>query len=143
MIAMHTTIRMGHTEITMAATKSITPETLVALGAPALAVALIEHAESDSILRKKLRMLLAGTKGPGKLAAELGKRIQTIGRSRSFVDWDKRKALVQELAHIRMTIGTTLAAQSPGVAIERLWEFVGIADRVLERVGDGDRKSVV
>ena len=121
----------------MAAAKSITPKTLVALGAPALAATLIEHAESDPILRKKLRMLLAGTEGPGKLAAELGKRIQTIGRSRSFVDWDKRKPLVQELDHIRMTIGTTLAAQSPAAAIERLWDFVGIADRVLERVGDG------
>jgi hypothetical protein len=121
----------------MAAAKSITPETLVALGAPALAAALIEHAENDPILRKKLRMLLAGTEGPGKLAAELGKRIQTIGRSRSFVDWDKRKPLVQELDHIRTTIGTTLATQSPAAAIERLWDFIGIADRVLERVGDG------
>ena len=121
----------------MAAAKSITPETLATLGAPALAAALIEHAESDPILRKKLRMLLAGTEGPSKLAAELGKRIQTIGRSRSFVDWDKRKPLVRELDHIRMTIGTTLAAQSPAVAIERLWDFVGIADRVIERIGDG------
>ncbi len=102
-----------------------------------MAAALIEHAENDPILRKKLRMLLAGTEGPGKLAAELGKRIQTIGRSRSFVDWDKRKPLVQELGHIRTTIGTALAAQNPGVAIERLWDFIGIADRVFERVGDG------
>jgi hypothetical protein len=121
----------------MAGAKSITPDTLAALGAPALAAALIEHAESDPILRKKLRMLLAGTAGPGKLAAELGKRIQTIGRSRSFVDWDKRKPLVQELGHIRTTIGTTLAAQNPAAAVERLWDFVGIADRVIERVGDG------
>ncbi len=102
-----------------------------------MAAALIEHAENDPILRKKLRMLLAGTEGPGKLAAELGKRIQTIGRSRSFVDWDKRKPLVQELDHIRTTIGTTLAAQNAAAAIERMWDFIGIADRVLERAGDG------
>jgi hypothetical protein len=64
---------------------------------PALVAVLIEHAEGDTILRKKLRLLLAGTKGPGKLAAELGKRIQTIadpvplltgtGASRSYRNW--------------------------------------------------------
>jgi hypothetical protein len=121
----------------MAGAKSITQESLAALGAPALAAALVEHAESDPGLRKKLRMLLAGTEGPGKLAAELGKRIQTIGQSRSFVDREKQKPLVQELDHIRTTIATTLAAQNPASAIERLWDFVGIADRVIARVGDG------
>ena len=131
-------IRFGWDEPTpMAAAKSITPETLTALGAPALASALIEHAGSDPILRKKLRLLLAGTEGPEQLAAELGKRIQAISRSRSFLDWDKRKPLVQELEHIRTTIGTTLAARSPPAAIKHLWEFIGIADQVIERVGDG------
>jgi hypothetical protein len=121
----------------MAASKSITPETLAALGAPALAAALIEHAQGDPVLRKKLRMLLAGARGSDTLAAELGKRIQVIGRSRAVVDWDRLKPLVQELEHIRTTIGTTLAAHSPAAAIERLWDFVGVADLVINRVGDG------
>jgi thioesterase domain-containing protein len=121
----------------MAGPKSITPDSLASLGAPALAAALVEHAEGDPILRKKLRMLLAGTEGPAKLAAELAKRIQTIGRSRSVVDWEKAKALARELDHIRTTLRTTLAVQRPDVAIERLWDFIGIADRVLARVADG------
>ncbi len=52
---------------------------------------LVEHAEADPVLRKKLRILIAGTEGAGKLAAEIDKRIQTIGRSRSFVDCDSLK----------------------------------------------------
>jgi len=98
----------------MARSKSITPETLATLGSETLAAVLVKHAESEPGLRKKLRMLLAGTEGPSRLKAEIGKRIQTIGRSRSFVDWDKRKALVKELDHLRTTIATSLAAHSPG-----------------------------
>jgi hypothetical protein len=121
----------------MARAKSITPQALAALGAETLAEVLIEHAESDPVLRKKLRMRLAGTEGPGRLAAEIDKRIRTIGRSRSFVDWEKRKPLVQELDHLRTTIAARLAAQDPEGAIERLWNLIGIADSVTDRLGEG------
>ena len=76
----------------MARTKTVTPESLAALGAEALAEVLIAHAATDPALRKKLGMLLAGTEGPGKLAAEIDKRIKTIGRSRSFVDLARAQA---------------------------------------------------
>ncbi len=121
----------------MARTKSLTPETRAALGAERLAAALLEHADGDPVLRKKLRMLLAGTEGPGSLGAEIDKRIRAIGRSRSMVDWEKRKPLVQELDHLRTTIATTLAARSPAGAAERMWAFIGIADSVIDRLGDG------
>lgn len=121
----------------MARTKSITSEALAALGAEALAEALIAHAATDPALRKKIGMLLAGTEGPGKLAAKIDKRIKTIGRSRSFIDWDKLKPLVQELDHLRATIVTQLAGRDATRAIELLWDFISIADAVTERVGDG------
>ena len=121
----------------MARTKTVTLEALAALGAEALAELLVAHAATDPTLRKKLGMLLAGTEGPSKLAAEIDKRIKTIGRSRSFVDWEKRKPLVHELDHLRVTIATRLAKQDAARAIELLWDFIGIADAVMERVGDG------
>ena len=121
----------------MARAKTVTPEALAALGAEALAEALIAHAATDPTLRKKLGMLLAGTEGPGKLAAEIDKRIKTIGRSPSFVDWEKRKPLVHELDHLRVTIATRLAKQDAARALELLWDLIGIADAVMERVGDG------
>ena len=121
----------------MARTRSFAPEALASLGAEALAQVLIAHAGTDPILRKKLIMLLASTEGPGKLAAEIDKRIKTIGRSRSFVDWEKRKLLVQELDYLRTTIATRMAAQDRERAIELMWDFLGIADTVLNRMGDG------
>jgi Family of unknown function (DUF6880) len=121
----------------MARTKSVTSEALAALGAETLAELLVAHAATDPVLRKKLAMLLAASEGPGKLAAEVDKRIKTIGRSRSFVDWDKRKALVHELDHLRVMIATRLAERDSARGIESLWDFIGIADAVMERVGDG------
>jgi hypothetical protein len=47
-------------------------------------------------------------------------------------------AHAQELDHLRATkIATRLAAQDRERAIEPLWDFLGIADTVLERMGDG------
>ena len=55
------------------------------MGAAALASVLVEHAKGDSVLRRKLRLLLAGKEGSGKLVAEIEKRIRTIGRSKSLI----------------------------------------------------------
>ena len=106
----------------MARSKSVTQEGLEGLGAPSLAKVLLEHAGSDPVLRKKLHMLMAGTEGAGKLDSELAKLIRTIGGSRSVVNWEKRKDLVQELDHLRTTIGGTLVAQTSTAAASRfIW----------------------
>ena len=42
----------------MARTKSVAPEALAAVGAEALAEVLVDHADTDPALRKKLAMLL-------------------------------------------------------------------------------------
>ena len=121
----------------MARSKDISAEALAALGAQALAETLVAHAATDTAFRKKLGMMLAAAKGAGSLASEIDKRLLTIARSRSFVDWDKRKALSQELDHLRTTIATRLAEVDAPRAIELLWDFIGMGDGVLRRVGDG------
>jgi hypothetical protein len=90
----------------MARSKDISAESLAALGAEALAEALVAHAATDAALREKLGMMLAAAKGAGSLAGEIAERLKTIARSRSFVEWDKRKALSQEPDHPRTTTAT-------------------------------------
>ena len=114
----------------------VTTESLETMGAPALASLLVDHAKVDPVLRRKLQLLLASKAGPDKLVAELAKRIRTIGRSKSFIAWERTKDIVQELDHLRETIAGQLASQDRMAAVERMWDFIGIADDVLERTGD-------
>jgi hypothetical protein len=44
----------------------INTESLETMGAAALASVLVEHAKVDSVLRRKLRLLLAGKEGSAK-----------------------------------------------------------------------------
>ena len=106
------------------------------MGAATLASVLVEHAKVDSVLRRKLRLLLASKEGSGKLVAEIEKRIRTIGRSKSVISWERTKDIVQELDHLRETIVGQLASRDRMAAVERMWEFIGIADDVLDRTGD-------
>ena len=124
--------------------KTITVDALTELGSKTLATVLMSHAETDPVLRKKLGMLLSGAESPGKLAAEIDRRIRTIGRSRSALTWDKRKVLVQELNSLRGMIVTELAARDRDRAIALLWDFLGIEGSVIDRLesGPGDAEDV-
>jgi hypothetical protein len=120
----------------MARRKEITAEAVVALGAEALAEALVAHAAVDPVLRKKLGMMLAAARGAGSLGDEIEKRLKTIARSRAYVERDKRKALAQELDHLRATLATRLAESDRARAVELLWDFIAMADAVLQRIGE-------
>ena len=106
------------------------------MGAAALASVLVDHAKVDPVLRRKLGLLLASKEGSDKLVAEIEKRIRTIGRSKSHITWERTKDVVQELDHLRETIAGQLASQDRIAAVERMWDFIGMADDVLERTGD-------
>lgn len=114
----------------------ITIESLETMGGPALASLLVDHSKVDPVLRRKLQLLLASKEGSDKLVAEIEKRIRTIGRSKSHIAWERTKDTVQELDHLRETIAGQLASQDRIAAVERMWDFIGIAESVLERTGD-------
>jgi uncharacterized protein DUF6880 len=70
------------------------------------------------------------------------KRIHTIGRSRSSLDWEKARELAKEIDHLRTTIAGPLAERDARLAAERMWDLVGIADAVLTRI-HGTAQAVV
>lgn len=120
----------------MASRKTLNARNLEALGATRLAELLIEVSAGNAAAKRRLRLELAGAQSPHDVAKEVRKRLATIGRSRSFIDWDKRRALVDDLETQRSAILDPVAKADPTEALDLMWRFVALADSVLNRCDD-------
>jgi hypothetical protein len=60
-------------------------------------VILVELADGNAEVKRRLRLELAAQEGGDSIAAEIGKRITALRSARSFVDWQKRRDLVRDL----------------------------------------------
>lgn len=117
--------------------RALSAEALEQLGARRLAELLMAQAGEDAGLARMLRLALAGTEGGGRLAAEVEKRLRTIGRSRGYIEWDKVRPLARELDSLRETIAGSLAGADPRAAVAQIRLLLGLADGVFERSDDG------
>jgi hypothetical protein len=79
---------------------------------------------------------LAGAQSPEEVSKEVRKRLTTIARSRSFIDWQNRKSLIEDLEAQRRAIVNQVAKAAPSEALELMWRFVAIANSVFERCDD-------
>ena len=93
----------------MASKKTLNESNLEALGAKRLAELLIEISAGNGAAKRLLRLELAGTESPGEVAKEIRKRLTTIERSRSFVDWRNRRVLADDLEVQRRAIADRVA----------------------------------
>ena len=118
------------------ATTTLNAKNLEALGAPRLAALLLELATGNAAAKRKLRLELAGEASPRQLAQEVKKRLVTIARAKSFIDWQKRKAFVLDLETQRRAIGK-IGTVDPAEALELAWRFLELADSVYARSDDG------
>ena len=71
----------------MPSKKTLNSTNLEALGAQCLAELLIEVSTGNAAVKQRLRLELAGAHNPGEVAKEVRKRLTTIARSRTFIDW--------------------------------------------------------
>lgn len=121
----------------MASKKTLNVKNLEALGAQRLAELLIEISTGDAAAKRRLRLELAGAESPAEVAKEVRKRLTTINRSRSFVDWQNRRTLVDDLETQRRAIVEKVAEADPKEALELLWRFMALATSIFERSDDG------
>ena len=123
-----------------ASPKRLNAANLSGLGADRLGELLMQAADADAILTRRLRLVLAAEAGPDLLALELDKRLLTIAASRARVSWRKRPDLLRDLDILRGAIVDDLAVAAPGAALERLiaWFdlFRGLATRVKDQKGE-------
>ncbi|KAB1083883.1 hypothetical protein F4V91_31145 [Neorhizobium galegae] len=121
----------------MAAKTTLNAKNLEALGAPRLAELLIEISTGSAANKRRLRMELAGNHSSAEVAREVRKRLASIGRSRTFINWRKVKGLKTDLETQRKTIVDVVARDDPKEALELIWQFLALADPVFERSDDG------
>ena len=120
----------------MASKKTLNESNLEALGAKRLAELLIEISAGNGAAKRLLRLELAGTESPGEVAKEIRKRLTTIQRSRSFVDWRNRRVLADDLEVQRRAIADRVAKSDPAEALELMWRFLDLAKSVFDRCDD-------
>ncbi len=107
--------------------KFITVDKLGKLGFERLAELVVEHADEDPALRKKLRLALAANTGPTALTTEVDRRIRSLDRGRSFLDHKQSRALAGELDDLRTAIVDRLATVSTLEAADRLQRLAACA----------------
>lgn len=121
----------------MAAKTTLDAKNLEILGPERLAELLIEISAGNAAAKRRLRLELAGAKSPGQLAKEVRKRLTTLARARSFVDWRGVRALAGDLDNQRRAIVEKVAKTDPMEALDLLWRFMALAQSIFERCDDG------
>ena len=126
----------------LASKKTLNVQNLEALGVERLAELLIEVTKRDAEGKRLLRLELADAQGGGAVASEVRKRLTTIARSRSFVEWDKVSKLAKDLELQRATIAGRVAKHDPAEALELMWRFLDLADTIFERSDDSSGRLI-
>src|SRR5215472_14499306 len=112
---------------------TLNAKNLETLGVERLAELLIEISSGNAAAKRRLKLELAGARSPGELGKEVRKRLTVIARSRSFVDWQGIRSLVDDLDTQRRAIVETVAREDPEEAHDLLWRFMALAPSVFER----------
>jgi hypothetical protein len=116
---------------------TLNAKNLEALGAKRLSELLIEISTGSAAHKRHLRLELAGNHGSAEVSREVRKRLASIARARTFINWRKVKALKADLETQRKTIVDVVAADDAKEAFELIWQFLAIADSIFERSDDG------
>lgn len=120
----------------MATRNQIDVSALETLGARRLAELLQAATAHDTVTKSRLRLEIAAAEGPGAAAGEIRKRLAAIGRARKFVPRSQTAILAEDLEFQREAIQKHVAERDAGLALELLWRFMSLAERVFDRCDD-------
>jgi hypothetical protein len=78
----------------------------------------------------------AGEDSPTDMAREVAKRLNTIARSDSFIDWRGRKELIADLEMQRRAIVDRVAPVDPAIGFDLIWRLLSLTNGLYERCDD-------
>lgn len=116
--------------------KTVSASNLVQLGEAKLAALLMDAADWDPILKRRLRLELAAAISPGDLALELDKRLDSLAESRARVSWRKRPELIREAEMLRALITGPLLEADARLALDRLVSWFDLGGPLAARTKD-------
>jgi hypothetical protein len=116
--------------------KEITVSSLIALGPAKLAEILLELANSDSNIKKRLERVLLSASSPKKLATSLKKQIISLAKSKRFYDYYQSDKYADKLNLIRTSIVSDLLPFDPYLSAEVTEEFLRNSGAIIEKADD-------
>lgn len=120
----------------MARKPALSTEKLKDLGADKLAQLVLNEAVRNAGFRRQVKAALAGKSGPEAIAKLIDRRLSGLARAKSFIEWDKARAFVDDLRSLTNTITSELGPAAPALAMDRLLRFITTHEQVFERVDD-------
>lgn len=121
----------------MVSGKTLNAANLEALGAARLAALLLEISAGNAVAKRRLRLALAGSAGADEAAHEIAKRLASIAKAKSFIDWQKVKPLLADVEAQRRAILDLVAPTDPREAFALAWRLVACSASVFVRSDDG------
>ena len=118
----------------MASRTALNAANLEGLGARRLAGLLIEIGAGNPAARRRLRLELAAAESGAAVARVVRNRLATIGRSRAFLDWRKRRDLAADLELHRKAIVERVTDTAE--VLELMWQLTELANPTLARCED-------
>mgnify|MGYP003130450427 CR=1 FL=1 len=103
-----------------ASPKRLNAASLASLGAERLGELLMQAADGDALLKRRLRLVLAAEAGVEPLTVELDKRLTGLASARARVSWRKRPDLLRDLDMLRRAVVEDLAPTAPVAGLDRL-----------------------
>jgi hypothetical protein len=120
----------------MASKTTLNAANLETLGAARLAELLMDISEGNANAKRRLRLELAGSESPDKLANEIRKRLTAIGASTVNVGWRTLKGFRGDLNTQRRLIVEQVLSATPAEAADLMWSFIALGDSVIVRTSD-------
>ena len=99
---------------------------------------LVELADGDAEIKRRLRLELAAEEGGDSIAALIGKRLTALRSARSFIDWQKHREFVRDLDLQRAMIVDRVATTRADLALDLMLRFLDLAEPVINRVDDSN-----
>ncbi|QUS36371.1 hypothetical protein GR316_08875 [Falsirhodobacter algicola] len=115
---------------------ALSPDKLKDLGTDKLAQLVLEEAERNAGFRRQVKAAMAGAGGPSAIVKVIDRRLSGLERAKSFIEWDKARALRDDLRSLTTTITSELAPAEPALAMDRLLRFIATHECVFARIDD-------